>query len=529
MKERILYKLNSIIIILIFCTAIFIPLSIGIFVKDKAISQLEKRKLSQLPEIPKTIKDIKAFPQLFNNYYSDHFGLREWFSKYAYKLKAKYSMSPSKDVTIGKNGWLFLGSIKKGYNRYEDPIGDVMNLNLYSQQELKQFAKYIVGLNAWLNEKGIKYIFVIAPNKHTIYFDQLPDYISKLNDRSATDQLIEYLKKHTDVPVVDLRNKLIKAKEKHQLYYKNDTHWNHYAANIAQYEIMKEIEKLFPNQIQPEMKKLRDGIRSGGDLASFIGIHGVKEHNPEPIFEQTCIPTRHPHDAKDRATHTLICDDQKLNAVIFRDSFFVALQPYFSRKFKRSTYILGKLNYSSLIKYIELEKPDIIIEEWVERLLPHVPNDHNYIVYQYKQMFYNSNELIFSKDWTQLNFYNWQILRDDKNDSLRLRATGEDPIINFPLLPIKQNNEYVLHINIVSSVQSTLQVFYSDANQTGYPFSEKNSLRFNIQKGDNDLYIALSYPNLGKHLRLDAISGLGEVVIKSLDIKRVFWKKLRYL
>ena len=379
MKESILYKLNNFIIVLIFGIAIFTPFLTGIVEKDKTVAEIEKRKLSQLPAKPETAEDIKKFPQSFDDYYSDHFGLRNWFGKY-YKL-AKYSIgdSPSKDVTIGKNGWLFLGSIKIGYNGYGDPIDDARNVNLYSQDELKRCAKYMACLNNWLNEKGVKYIFVIAPTKHTIYFNQLPDYIFKINDRSATDQLIEYLKKHTDVMVIDLRELLMKEKNKHQIYYKTDTHWNHYAANIVQYEIMTEIEKLFPNQIQPDLKRLRDGKRTGGDLANIIGGHNIfkefKDGNPQPVFEHTCTPTRQPLDAKARTTHTLICEDQELNAVIFRDSFFTALQPYFSRKFKRSTYIWEKSNYALLKEYIESEQPDIVIEEWVERVLPYVPKD----------------------------------------------------------------------------------------------------------------------------------------------------------
>ncbi len=522
MKERFLCKLDSLVLTVVFCAAIFIPFLTGIIEKDKTVSEVEKRTLSQLPTEIKTINDIKAFPQLFESYYSDHFGLREWFLKY-YKL-AKYGIgdSPSEDVTIGKNGWLFLGSIKKGYNRYADPFGDVQNMNLYSPQDLKKFAKYMAGLNAWLNDKGIKYMFIIAPNKHTIYFDQLPDYISRVNEKSATDQLVETLKKHTDVIVIDVRDQLIKAKMAHQLYPKTGTHWNHYAANIVQYEIMKEIEKLFPGRIQPEMEALRDETIDGEELANFIGVHIFKEHEPQPVFEDACcMPEKDPPDAEGMTTHTLICKDQKLDAVIFRDSFFSALQPYFARKFRRSTYIWDRLGYSALKKYIALEKPDIVIEEWVERTLPFVPECNNYNDLLYKKVFNDSNEVIFSKDKSPLEFNAFLNIADDKNGALRLISTGEDPIISFPLLDIKPNNEYVLHVNMTSSVQSVLQVFYSDINQTGYPFSEKNSLRFPVEDGDNDFYIVLNYPNIGEHLRLDPISGQGEISIRSLDIRRV--------
>ena len=95
---------------------------------------------------------------------------------------------------IGQNGWLFLGS---GNKDYKDPIGDVRNANLYSEIELERFAKHMVKLNAFLKEKGIKYMLVIAPNKHTVYFEKLPSYFTKINNYSATDQVIEYLKKHT--------------------------------------------------------------------------------------------------------------------------------------------------------------------------------------------------------------------------------------------------------------------------------------------------------------------------------------------
>lgn len=373
MKERILYKLNSIITILIFCIAIYLPFSIGIIERDKDISEIEKRKLSKYPGIPQNLEDIKRFPKSFDTYYSDHFGFRDWFTEYYKLVKFNIGDSPSKDVTIGKNGWLFLGSIKKGYTDYDDPIGDFRGINLYSKNDLDKFLEYITDIQSWLYEKGIKYVFVIAPDKHTIYSNELPDYISKVNKYSATDQLVEHLKQYTNIPVVDLRNKLINSKSKYQLYYKTDTHWNHYAANIAQYEIMLEIEKLFPGQIQPEIMELEDGSRSGGDLSAFIGVQSFKEPDPQPVFEKACTAEQEIDNKTGIKKYIWICDDQKLNAVVFGDSFFNALVPYFSRKFKRSTYILDKMNYAFLVEHIEFEKPDIVIEEWVERTLPYVP------------------------------------------------------------------------------------------------------------------------------------------------------------
>ena len=374
MDKGLMDKFNSIVIIMIFCLAIFLPFFIGLAEKDATDSKIEKRKLSARPNLPVKIKDIRTFPKSFETYYSDHYGLRIWFTKYYRLLKYKIGDSPSEHVTIGKNGWLFLGSIKHGYTERKDPMDDYRNVNLYSPEELERLSLHMKSVEGWLNDQDIKYIFVIAPNKHTIYYEQLPDYISKVNRYSATDQLVEYLRKQTDILIVDLRDKLLKEKNKNQLYFKTDTHWNYYGADIAQYEIMREIEKLFPGKIQPELHSFNNYEREGGDLANFIGSEMFKEWNPSPIFKNTCKPAKVPPDAHHRSTHTITCESQELKAIIFRDSFFNNLKPYFSRKFYRSTYIFSNFNYAIMKKHIELEKPDIVIEEWVERTLPFVPD-----------------------------------------------------------------------------------------------------------------------------------------------------------
>ena len=522
MRERILHKLNSIIITLVFSIAIFVPFSIGIFEKDKNISTIEKRRLSTFPKTEWNTNDIKQFPRLFDSYYSDHFGLREWMAEYYKLVKFNLGDSPSNDVTIGKDGWLFLGSIKKGYKKYYDPIGDARHANLYSKHDLKRLARHMTSLKAWLNNKGIEYVLVIAPNKHTIYFDKLPDYILKVNKYSATDQLIEHLKAHTSIAVVDLRKPLIENKNKHQLYYKTDTHWNHYGANIAQYKIMLEIEKLFPGLIHPEIMKLKEEFRKGGDLAGFIGVHGFNESNPQPIFKNSYKPVKHPKNTGVKETHSFLCKDQKLNAVIFRDSFFSSLIPYFARKFKKTTYIWEMLNYSSLKKHIGSKSPDIIIEEWIERALPFNPKPiHIFNYSSNRRTFENSDKSIFSNDFKQLA-YNKHIQQTNlTNKSIKIKAVGINPIIILPALPFEKNIEYILHIEAISSVDSTLQLFYSDSDFTDYPFSVENSDRVDINSGKNDIYILLDYENLGNCLRLDPISGIGEIEIKTLEIREI--------
>lgn len=378
MAKQQSYGPDKIIFILIFLFALYTPLLSGIFHEDKTTSVAEKRSLATLPLPPTSLQELNEYPNRYNTYYSDHFGYREELTKIYFSLINSFSSKASvNDVTAGKAGWLFLGSIKPGYQEYGDPIGDAMNANLFTEHQLEVFAQSIVTTKNWLADQGIKYVYVIAPNKHTIYFENLPEYIKKKNKESSTDQLVTYLNKNTDINVIDLRKALLKAKEKHQVYFKTDTHWNQYGANAAQFEIMKRIQGLFPAQIAPftlDDSQFEILSKAGGDLAQFAKMENVTEDNPSPIFNTGCTPINKTLGYKKREAHTTECTTQQLNAVIFGDSFHLALKPYLSRQFNRATYLRESINYSSLIKYIKQENPDIIIEEVAERVLPYTPS-----------------------------------------------------------------------------------------------------------------------------------------------------------
>ena len=378
MRERIPSKLTAWLLVMGFLVAIFVPLGLWMATEDKAKSSVEKRTLNQQPRYPYSAEELAAYPGKFNTYYADQFGLRDWFTQSYNTGKFQLGDSPSPNVTIGQDGWLFLGSLRSGYEDYDDPFGDVLGLNRYSDDQLQDFAKHLQTVQAWLAERGATYLFVIAPNKHSIYPEKLPGHIDMATlPPSVTDQLVEYLRANTSVPIVDLRAPLRDAKQQVEddLYYHTDTHWNHFGANIAQYHIMKAVEELFPGKVEPTLANVQHTKpRDGGDLAQMMGVRDhVSETNPTPRFAEGCKPTQTPKEVKLREPHSFTCEGRELTALIFHDSFFTKLQPYIARQFKHSTYVWLMLNAKDLKHYVALKKPDIVIEEWVERRLPHVP------------------------------------------------------------------------------------------------------------------------------------------------------------
>lgn len=359
-------------ITLVFIIAITLPLLGSILADGSAVSASEKRSLNSLPETPRTKKEFKRYPEKFNLYYQDHFGYRDHLVQAYNQAKLAMGDSPSEKVILGRNGWLFYRGIAD-----DDLINATRGIREYSQSELDQYARVLQARYDWLANQGIRYIFVIAPNKHTVYPEQLPDYMYKVSDKTITDAFTDHMASHTTVPVIDLRQPLKNKKQSgNQLYFKSDTHWNHFGSSIAQYEIAQYLASYFPEEITPVDYKLDDfRVRrgTGGDLAIFIGARDkYAEDYPRPKFEK-CTRRPKPVSGNFQETFTTNCKGSGLNVVVFRDSFFTWLHPYISQYFNRATFTGDLLTYSRLKQLVDKHQPAIVIQEIAERTLTRIP------------------------------------------------------------------------------------------------------------------------------------------------------------
>lgn len=59
-----------------------------------------------------------------------------------------------------------------------------------------------------------------------------------------------------------------------------------------------------------------------------------------------------------------------IRALIYRDSFFAFMQPFVSAWLGEPTYVHGRLKRTAAVEWIAELKPDVVIEEWVDRSLP---------------------------------------------------------------------------------------------------------------------------------------------------------------
>ncbi|MDT8318405.1 MAG: hypothetical protein RQ824_10530 [bacterium] len=373
MKRFNLDAVTHSILICIFLLFLFAPPIKTLFSPKKSWSVAEKRKLASMPDVGLFFKEPKEFLIQFEAYFNDHFGFREELIKrYSKQMKKLFGKSGISKVLRGKNDWYYYSEA--------DIIQDFQGLDLFNEEELFQWKESLEKKREWLAKKGISYLYVVPPNKPTIYPEYLPDHLRNARGKARIDQLLEYLSKNSNEKPLDLRKALLKAKEGGQIYFRTDSHWNSKGAIIGYQEIMEQLRDLFPSLKSLNKYQLveKSVLREDGDLSLMANLSAPDiEEELHISVKDPCAREETPYftvikEGTKMAANSMIytkCQSSKLKAVIFRDSFFKHLLPFVAENFGEAIYILGYYDHHIMEQVLSEFKPDIVIEEVVERNL----------------------------------------------------------------------------------------------------------------------------------------------------------------
>lgn len=331
----------------------------------------ESRALAKKP--PFSISNITKFPKNFNEYFNDTFSLRsQAISLISYLETVYLNVSPMPDkVLIGQAGWLF--SAQWGV------LDDCRGLTPLSEKNLKEIKDNLLDHKQWLDARGIKYYITVSPDKQSIYADKLPKYFGGKCQDTALNQVISYLGPDFPVKIIDPSAKLLEAKKTNDVYYKTDTHWNFLGGHIGYELVMDEIKKDFPDIKITSIDKLAvKQQKFSGNLARMLSLLNILNEKSRDIDPETDLlkSYRILSDAPkytvanprfDERIVTEIAGSSAPKAVLFRDSFCRYQLPYYSESFSRAVYIWSKFGFNQNI--IEREKPDIVIDEFVQLTL----------------------------------------------------------------------------------------------------------------------------------------------------------------
>ena len=372
-------RLTDPLIIIIFLAALFIPPLTWMVQEDAKVSEVEKRPLHSFPAWQEQTS-ITGFSRSLDSYFKDHFGFRSWLiHRYQREMSKRFGGSGVAHVSSGLGGWLFLTGDKL--------LEDLQGRLRLSNREEERFWTILEQKKAWFQQRDIAYIFMVAPNKQSVYPEFNPRFYEQSRQVSRLEHLLAAETAKDPALLLDVRNRVISQKETARLYNKTDTHWNYRGAYFAYLALMERVQEEFPNLLLEKKFTFAPDWQEqlGGDLAMMIGRRRVL-HEQVPVVESGDFLNLRRQVSKEltgilnlrqlRPIYTKR-KDTPLRVLVLRDSFFNHLRPFVSESFGEVLYVwqyydsftLAFLDQDKLTELLNAYQPDLVIEETVERFL----------------------------------------------------------------------------------------------------------------------------------------------------------------
>ncbi len=366
----------------IYILLIIILLSLPLVVTTIDVKCNLKLDAGDNADIPKFDGNVIKFVNKYRKYFRHNYVGRNLFISVYINLRftlLKESPIPDR-MLVGKDDFLFFCNKKDG-----NSIVDYQGYIQLSEDELESIYVFLNSFYEWLKQRNIVFYFIVAPDKQTIYYDKLPDKIKKVG-KSSADQIIDYLIKR-GMPVIDLRYPLLEAKALYNfdLYLKTDTHWNSLGSYVAYRSIIdaliKDYQCISPliidtHTITNKPLTVNNGI---GDMYKFMKFKRDPFFYDADLKCDIAFTTEYPAGTKPYAKVTVTKNGKNNGkAVVYMDSFFCWLTPYFSNNFGYAYYVWEYLYKTKKIEKDKIEeiKPDIVIIETVERFLKYYKDIH---------------------------------------------------------------------------------------------------------------------------------------------------------
>ncbi|MBR0451768.1 MAG: hypothetical protein IJI78_07220 [Oscillospiraceae bacterium] len=346
------------LLILVFMAMLILPvLAYPVLAQFIDTENHENRVLAEFP----SVSDGADYFSKLTVWFNDNLPYKnQLVSLHSSLFMSLFNTTPNPRVVVGEDGWLF-------YNNYdaENPVDDILGRTSFSADEAAVIENNLKEAGTSLKEDGITFVFLLAPNKESIYREQLPGYLRDIAAEQTRADILAGSIDTGDCILVYPKDEILKEKENRQLYYRYDTHWNRLGAYVGFRSICHELGIDVPPLTE---MSVADDMGYPRDLADLAGIGGRCSNDTEYVITDLCSDVKVTETQENGVT--VYTSDAKTDktVLVIHDSYYRSMQGYFPRVF--SKVISVDRNYSDLYsvqQYIGIYHPDIVIMEVVER------------------------------------------------------------------------------------------------------------------------------------------------------------------
>ncbi len=336
-------KLDLIYIMIVF--GILLLLSVGTFMKN---GTLENEQTVKRPEIVENNFINPDFLNELEAYVTANFGFRTMFINMNSQIsKDIFHTSGVDSVVLGNQGYLY----------YADTVNDYLGIISLNEREQFNIIHSLELIQENVQSKNAKFLFLIAPNKNSLY-DYMPYNYVKVSEKGNADKILEQLK---NVNTIDLFSLFHNQSE--ELYHKLDSHWNNKGAYLVFQEMMENLSKETDKYADVSVERRKD---FAGDLYKMLNPSG-KEKDWNYYYS---LDNQYHYLTRTRSVEQSYIETENTredgSLLMFRDSFGNALLPFLANVYKNAVF---DKNIPYDLRKMDAYQADTVVIEIAERNL----------------------------------------------------------------------------------------------------------------------------------------------------------------
>lgn len=301
-------------------------------------------------------KEMMALPEInvdymsdMGDYFQEHFAFRqEMVSANAAIYGKVFGASTTDQVVIGKNNWMY----------FTGTLDDYLVEHQISERGLNNVIHNLKLIQNYAERNGSQFLLAIAPNKNSVYGENMPYYYVRGEGETNYDRLRERMIQE-DIHFVDLHKAFEESGE--ILYLERDSHWTNKGAVLAYNQMMQALTTGYETYENVPYEVRKEHL---GDLTEMLyPLNSELENNEYYNMDWNWSYVNEVTDNMDEWIETSNPQKDKI-LLMYRDSFGESLLPFFAEAF-------GKGYFTRLVPFdmtnINQYQADYTIVERVER------------------------------------------------------------------------------------------------------------------------------------------------------------------
>jgi hypothetical protein len=492
-------RILAVLTVLAFLAGVTFPLAHWAVHGIPAPGRLPEERLAHtLPAAPRDLSALAAYARDFEDWFGDALGGRALLLRArSLEYAALFGLSATPIAVLGEDDWVFLWEGRE----YDMQRGALP----FSAHELEAWVSALRARQAYCRARGAEYVFALAPDKTAIYPERHPYPCDALGP-SRTDQLLAALA--GDPVLLDLRPSVRRARDADgpddHAFFPYGTHWTDRGTAPAMRAIGLHVRQ-WPRAARwlelADTDVVLGARQPGGDSwAARLYLGGYLEQL-EPVVESLRGPNV-TWDAAPNARYSAAAttDDATLPKVLFfQDSYGEAAQKFLARSSARFVAVWDYFQPD----VVEAEKPDVVVEMFVERVLIRAPVENVPEQLASGRRAFEAGRPYFrldlARDVSALASASGIEARLE-NGAITVRWTEPTALAVLPSGILREGAHAVVRLDLELSEPAHLNAHYKTS--TSHAYTRTNAITRVLPAGRSEVFLDLGVPNIRGPLAL---------------------------